>query len=77
VIERRPDEFKIACLSDLKALFPSKQPFFAGFGNRPTVGTFIMQKYLSKNFVTAIWSCFGGFYEKSDCAIRLKIVDLL
>uniref|UniRef100_A0A915DRG5 LNS2/PITP domain-containing protein n=1 Tax=Ditylenchus dipsaci TaxID=166011 RepID=A0A915DRG5_9BILA len=37
VIERRPDEFKIACLSDLKALFPAKQPFFAGFGNRPTV----------------------------------------
>ncbi|VDM60189.1 unnamed protein product [Angiostrongylus costaricensis] len=36
VIERRPEEFKIAALSDLKKLFPVKQPFFAGFGNRET-----------------------------------------
>lgn len=36
VIERKPEEFKIACLSDLKALFPVKQPFYAGFGNRDT-----------------------------------------
>uniref|UniRef100_A0A1I7XLB4 LNS2 domain-containing protein n=1 Tax=Heterorhabditis bacteriophora TaxID=37862 RepID=A0A1I7XLB4_HETBA len=36
VIERRPEEFKIAALSDLKKLFPAKQPFFAGFGNRET-----------------------------------------
>uniref|UniRef100_A0A0K0DDA4 LNS2 domain-containing protein n=1 Tax=Angiostrongylus cantonensis TaxID=6313 RepID=A0A0K0DDA4_ANGCA len=36
VIERRPEEFKIAALSDLKKLFSVKQPFFAGFGNRET-----------------------------------------
>uniref|UniRef100_A0A7E4WBB3 LNS2 domain-containing protein n=1 Tax=Panagrellus redivivus TaxID=6233 RepID=A0A7E4WBB3_PANRE len=36
VIERRPEEFKIACLSDLKALFPVERPFYAGFGNRET-----------------------------------------
>ncbi|CAD5230126.1 unnamed protein product [Bursaphelenchus xylophilus] len=36
VIERKPEEFKIACLTDLKNLFPVKQPFFAGFGNRET-----------------------------------------
>ncbi|KAL7070112.1 hypothetical protein ACQ4LE_010175 [Meloidogyne hapla] len=36
VIERRPEEFKIACLSDLKSLFPINRPFFAGFGNRET-----------------------------------------
>ncbi|EYC16384.1 hypothetical protein Y032_0033g2626 [Ancylostoma ceylanicum] len=36
VIERRPEEFKIAALTDLKKLFPVKQPFFAGFGNRET-----------------------------------------
>ena len=36
VIERRPEEFKIAALSDLKKLFPVSQPFFAGFGNRET-----------------------------------------
>jgi phosphatidate phosphatase LPIN len=38
VIERRPEEFKIACLADLKSLFPVARPFFAGFGNRETVG---------------------------------------
>ena len=36
VIERKPEEFKIACLSDLRALFPVKHPFYAGFGNRET-----------------------------------------
>uniref|UniRef100_A0A0K0EKX8 LNS2 domain-containing protein n=1 Tax=Strongyloides stercoralis TaxID=6248 RepID=A0A0K0EKX8_STRER len=39
VIERRPEEFKIACLSDVKALFPKElesNPFVAGFGNRDT-----------------------------------------
>ncbi|KAI6230717.1 LNS2 protein [Aphelenchoides fujianensis] len=36
VIERRPEEFKIACLQDLRSLFPVKSPFFAGFGNRET-----------------------------------------
>lgn len=36
VIERRPEEFKIAALTDLKKLFPVKQPFFCGFGNRET-----------------------------------------
>ncbi|KAK0411006.1 hypothetical protein QR680_005426 [Steinernema hermaphroditum] len=36
VIERKPYEFKIAALSDLKNLFPVKQPFSAGFGNRDT-----------------------------------------
>jgi len=36
VIERKPEEFKIACLSDLRTLFPVKHPFYAGFGNRET-----------------------------------------
>ncbi|CAI2354951.1 unnamed protein product [Caenorhabditis sp. 36 PRJEB53466] len=36
VIERRPEEFKIAALTDLKKLFPSGNPFYAGFGNRIT-----------------------------------------
>ncbi|KAK7410030.1 hypothetical protein VNO78_00502 [Psophocarpus tetragonolobus] len=35
VIRRVPHEFKIACLEDIKALFPSDcNPFYAGFGNR-------------------------------------------
>lgn len=37
VIRRAPHEFKIACLEDIKALFPSDcSPFYAGFGNRDT-----------------------------------------
>lgn len=36
VIEKKPEKFKIQCLNDIKNLFvPSKQPFYAAFGNRP------------------------------------------
>uniref|UniRef100_A0A1A9WP08 phosphatidate phosphatase n=1 Tax=Glossina brevipalpis TaxID=37001 RepID=A0A1A9WP08_9MUSC len=34
VIERKPEQFKIACLSDIRELFPNKDPFYAGYGNR-------------------------------------------
>jgi len=38
VIKRKPEQFKIACLKDVKSLFPENvNPFFAGFGNRITV----------------------------------------
>ena len=38
VIERRPEEFKMAALKDVRALFPSTvNPFYSGFGNRVTV----------------------------------------
>ncbi|XP_021729587.1 phosphatidate phosphatase PAH2-like isoform X10 [Chenopodium quinoa] len=37
VIRRAPHEFKIACLEDVKVLFPlDHNPFYAGFGNRDT-----------------------------------------
>ncbi|KAK3029432.1 hypothetical protein RJ639_037717, partial [Escallonia herrerae] len=37
VIRRAPHEFKISCLEDIRALFPSdRNPFYAGFGNRDT-----------------------------------------
>lgn len=37
VIRRAPHEFKIACLEDIRALFPpDSNPFYAGFGNRDT-----------------------------------------
>ncbi|KAI9190483.1 lipin Ned1 [Blastocladiella emersonii ATCC 22665] len=38
VIQRRPEEFKVACLRDIRALFSpdTKHPFYAGFGNRHT-----------------------------------------
>ncbi|XP_023288607.1 phosphatidate phosphatase LPIN1 isoform X2 [Orussus abietinus] len=35
VIEKKPEEFKISCLSDIQALFPEdSNPFYAGYGNR-------------------------------------------
>ncbi|XP_044737355.1 phosphatidate phosphatase LPIN3 isoform X2 [Chrysoperla carnea] len=34
VIEKKPELFKIQCLSDIRALFPDTNPFYAGYGNR-------------------------------------------
>lgn len=35
VIEKKPEVFKVACLSDIRDLFnPQRQPFYAAFGNR-------------------------------------------
>uniref|UniRef100_W5NIZ1 phosphatidate phosphatase n=1 Tax=Lepisosteus oculatus TaxID=7918 RepID=W5NIZ1_LEPOC len=37
VIEKKPEKFKIECLTDIKNLFyPNTQPFYAAFGNRAT-----------------------------------------
>merc|ERR1719422_2866706 len=35
VIDKNPEEFKIRCLKDIQSLFEGKNPFFAGYGNRP------------------------------------------
>lgn len=40
VIERKPEQFKIECLSDVKRLFGEKNPFYAGYGNRINVSFF-------------------------------------
>lgn len=38
VIEKKPEQFKISCMSDIKALFPADcNPFYAGYGNRINV----------------------------------------
>ncbi|XP_045570736.1 phosphatidate phosphatase LPIN1 isoform X2 [Salmo salar] len=37
VIEKKPERFKIQCLTDIKQLFyPNTEPFYAAFGNRAT-----------------------------------------
>lgn len=44
VIEKKPEKFKVECLNDIKNLFyPNQQPFYAAFGNRPTVRTHYIQ----------------------------------
>ena len=35
MIRKKPEEFKIACLQDIRSLWPpTHNPFYAGFGNR-------------------------------------------
>nr|CAD7442523.1 unnamed protein product [Timema bartmani] len=42
VIEKKPEEFKIPCLKDIKALFPNDiNPFYAGYGNKGSVTTLV------------------------------------
>ncbi|KAI8605126.1 Lipin/Ned1/Smp2-domain-containing protein [Dissophora ornata] len=36
VIMRKPEEFKMACLRDIRRVFGDRNPFYAGFGNRIT-----------------------------------------
>ncbi|XP_038557508.1 phosphatidate phosphatase LPIN1 isoform X1 [Micropterus salmoides] len=37
VIEKKPEKFKVECLTDIKHLFyPNTEPFYAAFGNRAT-----------------------------------------
>lgn len=45
VIEKKPEKFKIQCLLDIIALFPSESenPFTAGFGNKSNVSTLILR----------------------------------
>ncbi|NWT57011.1 LPIN3 phosphatase, partial [Erythrocercus mccallii] len=35
VIEKKPEVFKVTCLTDIRKLFATKSPFYAAFGNRP------------------------------------------
>jgi phosphatidate phosphatase LPIN len=37
VIAKKPEDFKIECLKNIASLFPDKNPFYAGFGNRINV----------------------------------------
>jgi phosphatidate phosphatase LPIN len=46
VIIRRPEEFKMSVLRDIKRLFGEGNPFYAGFGNRITVCIFTRKSLL-------------------------------
>ena len=38
VIEKKPEQFKIACLKDIQSLYPrGRNPFYAGYGNKVNV----------------------------------------
>lgn len=49
VIEKKPEEFKIACLSDIKALFP-ENPFYAGYGNRINVSCILLSQAIVETY---------------------------
>ena len=58
VIEKKPEAFKIACLRDIKHLFPEdRNPFYAGYGNRVNVR--FLFSFLLKNF-SAFLPYFSG-----------------
>ena len=42
VIDRNPEEFKINCMKEIQSLFQDRNPFFAGYGNRPNVRIYIL-----------------------------------
>lgn len=43
IIEKKPEKFKIECLTDIKNLFfPNTHPFYAAFGNRESVSFSIL-----------------------------------
>lgn len=58
VIEKKPEKFKIECLSDIKQLFyPNTEPFYAAFGNRATVRGFTFLLFIQReSFVIVIIS---------------------
>ena len=49
VIEKKPETFKISCMSDIKSLFSHEQSLYAGFGNRINVSPFILRFMLLKH----------------------------
>ncbi|XP_054995307.1 phosphatidate phosphatase LPIN3 [Sorex araneus] len=54
VIEKKPEVFKIACLSDIQQLFGGRQPFHAAFGNRPNDVTAYRQVGLPKSRIFTV-----------------------
>lgn len=52
VIEKKPEQFKISCLSDIQALFPQdSNPFYAGYGNRINVSLTYFNNYFKSRFI--------------------------
>lgn len=65
VIEKKPEKFKIECLTDIKQLFyPNTEPFYAAFGNRATVRHH--ETWVTSNQIT-----FLTFILISSCDFRM------
>lgn len=62
VIEKKPEIFKIECLTDIKNLFQNnKQPFYAAFGNRANVSSCLFQNFRMPRHWSACFSTLTAF----------------
>lgn len=67
VIEKKPEEFKISCLSDIQALFPEgTKPFYAGYGNRINVNIFV-QSFTFYFYLISLHSFLYSFLSSLGC----------
>ncbi|XP_077213369.1 phosphatidate phosphatase PAH2-like isoform X2 [Tasmannia lanceolata] len=75
VIRRAPHEFKIACLEDIRALFPPDcNPFYAGFGNRDTdeisylKGEVVVNRRVDRKSYNSLHSLVNGMFPAMTSA---------
>jgi len=80
VILRKPEQFKVACLNDIKDLFSHREcPFYAGFGNRNSdaisykrVGIPYAKIFIINHFGEV--TCASGAYTKTYTKLN-ELVD--
>jgi phosphatidate phosphatase LPIN len=63
VIAKKPEDFKIECLKNIASLFPGKNPFYAGFGNRINVRIDVK---LGSFLIRTISYCFINLFSFQD-----------
>ena len=59
MIEKKPEDFKIPCLRNIRKLFPTtNEPFFAGFGNRMNVSSKLLCDKMPEKDSNEFYECF-------------------
>lgn len=65
LIEKKPEKFKIECLTDIRNLFLSNsQPFYAAFGNRSNVSFYAI-------FIFLQFLDLRGYLQTTYCIIAI------
>lgn len=74
IIEKKPELFKIECLTDIKHLFyPNTEPFYAAFGNRATVTN--LNTHYHKLCTTVFWLHWDPLMSALSQVSTFKILD--
>lgn len=77
LIEKKPEKFKIECLTDIRNLFPLEtQPFYAAFGNRSNVSLNAVLVFLDSDLGLHGYlqtTCYRYFYT-SDLIFAMLIL---